>query len=72
MKRSQKLPDFWSPISEFQYIHFIDTVTDIDRSFGVPMLYVCMYGVAIWCSVRCRLVCSIQTFSEVRSLDVTW
>ena len=44
MEKSQHWPDFVSPISKFQCIHFLDAVTDInrwkfqgDRSFGVVM-----------------------------------
>ena len=60
MKRSQNWPDLGSWISTFRDIHFIDTGTDINCSMfegdGV-------FGVAMT---------SIQTFSEVSSLDVTW
>ena len=58
MKRSQNWPDLTSPISKFGDIHFIDTITSINR----------------WKYQGNRLVgvalTSIQTFYEVRSLDV--
>ena len=60
MERLQNWLDLGSPIAKYRDIHFIDTVTEInrgkvqgDQSFGVAMT-------------------SIQTFSELRSLDVTW
>ena len=58
MERSQNWLDLRSPISKFRDKYFIDTVTDIN-------LWKCdqSFGVAMT---------SIPTFSEVRSLDVTW
>ena len=60
MERSQNWPDLRSQISKIRDIHFIHTVTHInrwkfqsDRSVGVA-------------------IASLWTFSEVRSLDVTW
>ena len=57
------LPDLESPISQFRDINFINTGIAInllefqgDRSFGVAIV----------------AMTSIQTSSEVRSLDVTW
>ena len=60
MERSHNLPDLGSHISKFRVKHFIDIVTDINRCRfqGGPS-----FGVVIT---------SIQTFSEVRSLEVTW
>ena len=62
MERSQNWPDLESPISKFRDMHFMDTVTYInrwkfqgDRPVGVMVA-----------------MTSIQTFSELRSLDVTW
>ena len=60
MERSQNWPDLRPPISKFWDIHFIDTLA---------------------CSNRCKIqgnrsvgvaLRNIQTFYEVRSLDVTW
>ena len=60
MERSQNWSGLGSPISKFQDIYFIDTGTDINRwTFQGDWAF----GVAIK---------SIQTLSEVRSLDVTW
>ena len=60
MERSQNWPDLRSPILNFQDIHFIATVTDINRcNFQWDQFF----GVAVtW----------IQAFSELRSLVVTW
>ena len=60
IKRSQNCPDLRSPISKFRDICFIDTGTDINRwKFqGNRSVGVALTG--------------IQTFYEVRSLDVTW
>ena len=59
-KTSQNWPDLKSPISKLRDIHFIDTVMDIIRwkFLGDQSFFVSMI--------------SIQTFSEVRSLDMTW
>ena len=60
MERSQNWPDFRSQISKFWDIHFIDTVVCSNRwKFQGN----CSVGVALT---------NIQTFYEVRSLDVTW
>ena len=60
MERSQNWPDLRSPISKFRDIRFIDTGTDINRwKFQGNRLF----GVAMT---------NIRSFSEVRSLDVTW
>ena len=60
MERSQNWPDIRSPISKFRYVCFIDTGADINRWKFQGNRSV---GVALT---------SIQTFYEVRSLDVTW
>ena len=60
MERSQNWPDLRSPISKFRDIYFIDTGTDINCwKFQGDL----SFGVAMT---------NIQSFSEVRSLDVTW
>ena len=60
MERSQNWHDLRSPISKFRDIRFIDTGTDINRwKFQGDR----SFGVAMT---------NIQSFSEVRSLDVTW
>ena len=60
MERSQNWPDLRSPISKFRDKRFIDTGTDINRwkLLGDRSFRVAMTN--------------IQSFSEVRSLDVTW
>ena len=60
MERSQNIPGLGSRISKFRDIHFIYFGTDINHwMFQGDRLF----GVAMT---------SIQTFSEVRSLDVIW
>ena len=60
MERSQNWPDLGSPISKSWDTHFVDIITDIDRwKFQGDR----SVGVAMT---------SIQTFSEIWSLDVTW
>ena len=60
MERLQNWPDLRSRISKFWDIRFIDTGTDINRwKFQGDR----SFGVAMT---------NIQSFSEVRSLDVTW
>ena len=60
MERSQNWPDLRSSISKFRDIRFIDTGTDINRwKFQGDR----SFGVAMT---------NIQSFSEERSLDVTW
>ena len=60
MERSQNWPDLGSPISKFWDIHFIDTLACSNRWKFQGNRSV---GVALR---------NIQTFYEVRSLDVTW
>ena len=60
LTRSQNWPDFRSPISKFWDIHIIDTVVCSNRWRFQGNRSV---GVALT---------NIQTFYEVRSLDVTW
>ena len=60
MERSQNWPNLRSPISKFWDIHFIDTLACSNRwKFKDYRLI----GVALR---------NIQTYYEVRSLDVTW
>ena len=73
MENSQNWPSLGSLVSKFRDIHFIDTVTDIsrwkvqgDRSFGV------MTSIKVQGDRSFGVMTSIQTFSEVRSFDVTW
>ena len=60
MERSQNWSDLKSPTSKFRDTHFIDIVTDIIRwEFQDDR----SFGLAMT---------NIQSFSEERSLDVTW
>ena len=59
-RTSQNWPDIRSPISKFRDKHCIDTVTD---SNGWKFQGDQSFGVAMT---------NIPTFSEVRSIDVTW
>ena len=60
MERSQNWPDLRSPISKFWDIHFINTLACSNHWKFQGNRYV---------SVALR---NIQTFYEVRALDVTW
>ena len=58
MERSQNWTDLWSRISKLRNINFMDSVMDINRW--------------VFQGNRSFGVAMIQTFSDVRSLNVTW